>query len=107
MAHVIQLAFGAFMSTLGVKDHTKSWEAQARDQHFGENERIDIWKTQRLRKQGNARINKVLAMKAALGKIIEKVHISRYFESHEIDLHIAENACSIDYADTWSSKQCD
>jgi len=37
MAHVIQLALGAFMSSLGVKGRTKSWEAHERDQQFGEN----------------------------------------------------------------------
>jgi hypothetical protein len=76
MAHVIQLALGAFMSSLGVKGRTKSWEAQERDQPFGENESIDIGKSQRLRKDGNGRINKVSAMKPGLGKIIEKVRIS-------------------------------
>ena len=44
-------------------------------------------------------------MRPGLAKIIEKVRISTYFESAETDLHIAENACCIDYADTWSSKQ--
>jgi hypothetical protein len=48
MVHVIQLALGSFMSSLGVKGHTKSWEAQERDQQFGENESIDIGKSQRL-----------------------------------------------------------
>jgi len=43
-------------------------------------------------------------MKPGLANIIEKVHISRYFESAETDLHIAQNACCIDYANTWSSK---
>jgi hypothetical protein len=76
MAHVIQLALRAFMSSLGVKGHTKSWEAHERDQQFGENESIDIGKSQRLRKAGNARINKVSAMKPGLAKIIEKVRIS-------------------------------
>jgi len=38
-------------------------------------------------------------------KLIQKVCISRYFESPETDCHIAENASCIDYADTWSSKQ--
>jgi len=76
MAHVIQLALGAFMSSLGVKGHTKSWEAHERDQQFGENESIDIGKSQRLRKEGNARINKVSAMRPGLGKIIEKVGVS-------------------------------
>jgi len=105
MGHVIQLALGAFMSTLGVKGHTKSWEAHERYQQFGENESMDIGKSQRLRKEGNARINKVSAMRPGLAKIIEKVRISSYFESAETDLHIAENTCCIDYADTWSSKR--
>jgi len=35
MAHIIQLALSAFMSNLGVKARTKSWEAHERDQHFG------------------------------------------------------------------------
>jgi len=76
MAQVIQLALGAFMSSFGVKGRTKSWEAHERDQQFGENESIDIGKSKRLRKEGNARINKVLAMRPGLAKIIEKVRIS-------------------------------
>jgi len=76
MAHVIQLALGAFMSSLGVKDHTNSWEAHERDQQFGKNESIDIGKSQRLRKQGNDRINKMSAIIPGLAKIIEKVRIS-------------------------------
>jgi len=76
MAHIIQLALGAFMSSLGVKGRTKSSEANERDQQFGENESIDIGKSQTLRKEGNARINKVSAMKPGLGKIIETVRIS-------------------------------
>jgi hypothetical protein len=75
MVHVIQLAFGAFMSSLGVKGRTKSWEAHARNQQFGENESIDIGKSQRLRKEDNARINKGTAMRPGLAKIIEKVCI--------------------------------
>jgi len=63
MAHSIQLAVGTFMSTLDVKDHTKSWEVHERHQQFGENESIDIGKNQRFRKEGNARINKVSAMR--------------------------------------------
>ena len=76
MAHIIQLALGAFMSSLGVKGRTKSWEAHERDQQFGENASMDIGKSQRLRKEGNARINKVSAMEPGLAKIIEKVRIS-------------------------------
>jgi len=104
VAHIIQLALGAFMSSLGVKRHTKSWKAHEHDQQFGENESINNGKSQRLRKEGNARINKVSAMRPGLAKIIEKVRTSRYFESPETDLHITENACCIDYANTWLSK---
>jgi len=105
MAHFIQLPLGAFMSSLGVKGRTKSLEAHECHPEFGENESIDIGKSQRLRREGNARINMVSAMRPGLAKIIEKVRISWYFESPETDLHNAENACCIDYADTWSSKQ--
>ena len=104
MAHIIHLALGAFMSSLSVKGRTKSWEAHERDQQSGENESTDNGKNQRLRKEGNARINKVSAMKPGLAKMIWKVRISWYFISPEIDLHIAKNACSMDYADNWSSK---
>jgi hypothetical protein len=76
MAHVIQLALGAFMSSLGVKGRTKSWEAHECDQSFGQNESIDIGNSQRLRKEGNVRINKMSAMKPGLAKMIEKVRIS-------------------------------
>jgi hypothetical protein len=64
------------MSSLGVKGRTKSWEAPQRDQQFGENESIDIGKSQRIRKEGNARISKVSAMGPGLAQIIEKVRIS-------------------------------
>jgi len=89
MAHVIQLALGAFMSSLGVKGHTKSWEAHERNQQFGVNESIDTVKSQSLRKEVNARIHKVSAMKPGLAKIMEKVCFSWNFGSLEIDLHIA------------------
>jgi len=105
MAHVIQLASGAFMSSLGVKGCTMSWEAHERNQQFGENESVHIGKSQRLGNEGNARINKLSAMKPGLEKIIEKVHISRDFESAETNLHVAENACGINCANTWSSKR--
>jgi len=73
MAHIIQLALGAFMSSLGVEGCTKSWKAHEHDQQFGENESRDIGKTQRLRKEGNARINKVSATRPGVAKIIETV----------------------------------
>jgi hypothetical protein len=104
-AHVIQLALGALMSRLGVKRRAKSWEAHERDQQFGENESTDIGQGRRLRKEGNARINKVSAMRPGLAKIREKVRTSTYFESAEADLLIAQNTYWIDYTDTWSSKQ--
>jgi hypothetical protein len=73
----MQLALGAFMSRPAVKGLTRSWEAHQRDQQFGENERVDIGKSQSIQTEGNARINKVLGMKPGLAKIIEKVRISR------------------------------
>jgi len=93
------------MSSLGVKGHTKSWEAHEHNQQFGENESIDIGKSQRYLKYGNARINKVSAMRPDFARIIQKVCISRYFECSATDLHIAENACYIDYTDTLWKKQ--
>ena len=76
MAHIIQLALGAFMSRHSVKGRNKSREAHERDQQFGDNDSMDTGKRQRLRKEGNARINKVSAMKPGLAKISEKVCIS-------------------------------
>jgi hypothetical protein len=75
IAHVIERAFCAFMSSFGVKGRTISWEAHERNQKFGENQSIDIGKSQRLRKAGNARINKVPDMRPGLAEIIEKLHI--------------------------------
>jgi len=76
MAHILQLALGEFMSSFGVKGRTKSWEAHEHDQQFGENGSIHIGKSQRLRKEGNARIIKVAARQPGSAKIIEKVCIS-------------------------------
>jgi len=92
MDYVIQLALGVFMCSLSVQQCTKCWEAHERDQQFGENKSLDIRKSQRHRKEGNAGINKVSVMRPGLAKIIEKGHISRYFQSLENDLYIAENA---------------
>jgi len=88
------------MSSLCVKSRTKSWEPHERDQQFGDNESIDIGMSQRCRKEGNARISKVSAMKPGIAKIIEIVRISRYFGSAETHLHVAENASCIDYTNT-------
>jgi len=76
MAQVIQLALGAFMSSPGVKGGTKSWEAHEHEQQFGEDESINIGKSQSLRNEDNARFNNVSAMRLGLAKIIEKVCIS-------------------------------
>jgi hypothetical protein len=105
VVHAIQLALGEFVSSLGVKGCTKSLEAHERDHQFRENESTDIGNSHRLRKEGNARINMVSPMRPGLAKIIEKVRISAYFETADTDLHIAENACYIDYTDTCLSKR--
>jgi len=104
MAHVMQHAVCAFMSSLGVKGRTNSWEAHECDQQFGQNECTDIGKSQRLRKAGIPRVNKVSAIKPGLTKIIEKVSISREFENCETNHHIAPNARCVDYVDTGLSK---
>jgi hypothetical protein len=67
--------FGSFMTSLSVTGRTKSWEAHELDQQCGENVSIEIGKSQRLRKEGNGRINKVSAMRPDLAKIFEKVRI--------------------------------
>jgi hypothetical protein len=105
MAHVIQLAFSEFMGSLSVMVHTKSCRAHERNQHFGENETSDIGKSQTLRKERNATIDELLALSPGLSKIIVKLRISRYFESTETNLYIAQNACDIDYTNTWSPKR--
>jgi len=103
MAQVIKLAWDAFISSLSENGSTKSWEAHAHNQQFGEIESIDIGKSQRLPKVGNARINEVSAMEPGLAKIFVRLYISRYFESPETNLHIVENGCCIDCGDTWPS----
>jgi len=45
MAHAILLGLGAFMSILGVKGYTRTWEADERNQQFRENVSIDIGKS--------------------------------------------------------------
>jgi len=55
-------------------------------------------------KRAMHQINMVSAMRPGLVKIIQKVCISRYFESPQTDLHVAENTCGIDYANSWSSQ---
>jgi hypothetical protein len=59
-----------------VKGLTKSSEVHKRYQQFGENESLNIGNCPRLPKEGNARINKVWAMRPGLAMIFEKVFIS-------------------------------
>ena len=105
VAHIIQLGLGAFMCIDGVNGHTTSWEAHERDLPFGEKETTVVGKSQRLRKEGNARINNVSAMRPGLAEIIEKVRNWRHFEKPETAFHRAENACCVHYSDSWFSKR--
>ena len=52
---------------------------------------------------GKDRLNRLSAMRLCLAKKIGKLYTSWWFESPDTDLHIAENTCCMDYADTWSS----
>jgi hypothetical protein len=105
MLHDIQHAFGAFRSSLSVQCRKKSWVAYVCNQQFSGDDIIDIGRRQTLQKESNAGINKVLAMRPGLAQITGKVGISNIFASAEPDLHMAENACHLDYVDTWSAKQ--
>jgi len=96
----MQLALGTVMSSLSLNGRTKSWEANECDQQLGQNESINIEKSERLRTDVNTRMNKVSAKRPGLAKIFEKVRIWTHYKSPETALHIAENACCIDYADT-------
>jgi len=104
MAHIIQLGLGVLMNNLGVIDCTKFWEADERDKQIGENNSIDIGKSQKLWMEGNARINEVLAMRPDLAKIIEKKRMSGSSAYPQTNFHIAVTTSCLDYADTWSSK---
>jgi hypothetical protein len=76
MALIIQLGQGAFMSSFSVHSCNPSWNAHQRNQPFEENEQKDIGKSQTYRKEGNDRINKVLAMRPGLAWNIETVCVS-------------------------------
>jgi hypothetical protein len=81
------------------------WAAHERNLQFGENKSINIGKSQKLCKQGNARINKVSTMRTDLAKIINKVPILSNFECPQTTHLIAANTCCIDYTDFCCSKQ--
>jgi hypothetical protein len=71
IAHIYLLDLGTFRPSLRINGGTKSCKAHECDQQFGENKITDIWKRQRLGKEGNARTNKVSAMRLDLAKILE------------------------------------
>jgi len=75
MAQVIQLASCAFMSSLSVNGRTKSLEAHECDLPFEENQSTDSPMSQRQRRERNAGINIVSAMRPGFANIIETVHI--------------------------------
>jgi len=52
MVHCIQLALGAFISSLGVTGGTTSWEAHWHNPQLDENETIAIGYSQHLEKRG-------------------------------------------------------
>jgi hypothetical protein len=71
MAHILKLGCGEFMSGLGVKGCSKSREAHECNHQFREYTSIGIGMSQRLHTEGNARINKVVAMRPGLANIFE------------------------------------
>jgi hypothetical protein len=105
MAHLIQLALSAIINSLRVNGHTKSWESHERNPRFGKNECTDTSNSQRLRKDGNAKINKVSDMQSGLAKIIKNVRFSRHLQSPETDIHITESTGCIDYITIWLRKR--
>jgi len=74
-------AIGMVMSSVSVHSQSMFWKAHKHNQKLGENESTDIGKNESLRKEGNARINKVLAMRQGCSKNTEKVRILRSFDS--------------------------
>jgi len=107
LAHDIQLVLGAFMSSLGVKGLIQSRETHQRNQQCGENQTTENGRSQRFRKEGNARFDQVSAMRLGLAKIIEKLHIWSNVDSPEIAINIGANPGFNDYTETCPSKQVD
>jgi len=58
MAQIIPLGVAAFIRSFLEKGRLRSSEAHEHNQQFGENESNNIWNSQTLRIEGNARINK-------------------------------------------------
>ena len=69
MAHLIQLALGGFMNTLGVKGHQQSWEDTERKKIIADRER------ESKRRIGGARVERVALLKCGFNKIVEKVFL--------------------------------
>jgi len=103
MLNVIQLALGVLMSSLGVEGHTRSCEWCERDQQDGGHECANIGMSKTVWEEGNARLNKLSAMRPSHAKLIHNVHITTRFERPETDLDVAKSACWIYYEDTWLS----
>ena len=68
MTHVIQLALGAFMDSLGVKGRHKSWEDNEREKIGQET----VGSNRRKRVCG-VRVEKVASLEPGFNKIVEKV----------------------------------
>ena len=68
MTHVIQLALGAFMESLGVKGRGKSWEESEREK-IGR----DFQGHGRKRRPGGVRVERVESLDPGFNKIVEKV----------------------------------
>jgi len=105
MVYIMPLAAGQFISSHGVWGHMKSWKAHEHNHRSAENNRIDIGNCQQLWKEGNARINKVSAMRAALAKIVQKVRIWSNFESPGTDLLSEPNTYIMYHSQTRLSKR--
>jgi len=102
--HVIQLSLCGFLNYLSVQGWTKSWEALEGGLQFEGNGILDNWKSQRLWKEGNGRINMVWRIRLGVAKITEKVLTSGCIESPETVLHQSQNAGGNGDANTCSSK---
>lgn len=68
MTHVIQLALGAFMDSLGVKGRAKSWEDTEREKMGNGDER-----SKGGRGTGGTRVERINLLSAGFNKIVEKV----------------------------------
>jgi len=104
MEHVIQPAQGAFMTSLGVKRCTKSWEAWAQSPIWRE-WKCRHWEESKTLKRGQCKNQSGVGHETRFSKDNwESMYFKIFWKSWN-DLDIAESACSIDYADTWLTKR--